>query len=191
MPKWLICFTILAVLSLLAFFVNRPRLSFVSNLLIRSLARFTVKAKAIGKANEIAELGSLWQRSFPSKKQVPIENVAGNTVIAQIHTPCPLRGSGDVHACYRMMNFDREVVRRAGGQFVVLESQATPGVGVQMSCVLDLSPPRRSSGAAHTAAWPTQLYAKPAFRATALESSECRDPVFWSQSTCCEPERQN
>ena len=128
MPKWLIRSTTQAVLSLLAFFARRPRLSFASNLLTRSLARFTVRVKAIGRTNEIAELGSLWQRSFPSRKQVPIESIAGNTVIAQIHTPCPLRGSGDVHACYRMMEFDREVVRRAGGQFVVLESQATPGV---------------------------------------------------------------
>ncbi len=90
MPKWLIRSTTRAVLSLLAFFARRPRLSFASSLLTRSLARFTVKAKAIGKTNEIAELGSLWQRSFPSKKQVPIESVSGNTVIAQIHTPCPL-----------------------------------------------------------------------------------------------------
>jgi hypothetical protein len=128
MPKWLIRSTTQAVLSLLAFFARRPGLSFASNLLTRSLARFTVRAKAIGRTNEISELGSLWQRSFPSKKQVPIESVAGNSVIAQIHTPCPLRGSGDVHACHRMMEFDREVVGRAGGQFVVLESQATPGV---------------------------------------------------------------
>jgi hypothetical protein len=29
-----------------------------------------------------------------------------------------------------MMEFDREVLRHAGGQLVVLESQATPGVTV-------------------------------------------------------------
>lgn len=128
MPKWLIRSSTNAVLGLLAFLARRPRLAFASDFLTRSLARLTVKAKAIGTASEVAELGSLWQRSFPSKKQVPIESVAGNTVIAQIHTPCPLRGSGDVHACHRMMEFDREVTRLAGGQFVVLESQATPGV---------------------------------------------------------------
>jgi hypothetical protein len=128
MPKWIIRSFTQGVLNLLAFFARRPRLVFASNLLTRSLARFTVKTKSIGSAREVAELGTLWQRSFPSKKQVPIESVAGNTVIAQIHTPCPLRGSGDTQACYRMMEFDREVLRMAGGQFVVLESQATPGV---------------------------------------------------------------
>lgn len=128
MSKWFIRSLTQAVLSLLAFFARRPRLAWASNCLTRLLARTTVKAKAIGRASEVAELGSLWQRSFPSKKQVPIESVTENTVIAQIHTPCPLRGTGDVHACHRMMEFDREVLRRAGGQFVVLESQATPGV---------------------------------------------------------------
>jgi len=92
------------------------------------MAFVTIRTKAIGEAGDITELGALWQRSFPAKKQVPIELITTNTVIAQIHTPCPLRGSGDVQACYRMMQFDREVVGHAGGQFVVLESQATPGV---------------------------------------------------------------
>lgn len=47
-----------AMLGLLAFLARRPR--------------------------EAAELGPLWQRSFPSPKQVPIERVEGNTVFAQI-----------------------------------------------------------------------------------------------------------
>jgi hypothetical protein len=130
MKKWLIRSFGQAMLSVLAFFARRPFLTPLSNLLTRSLARLTVSAKSIGHAQAVAELGPLWQRSFPSKKQVPIESTSNNTVIAQIHTPCPLRGSGDVHACYRMMEFDREVLRKAGGQFVVLESQATPGVSV-------------------------------------------------------------
>jgi hypothetical protein len=117
-----------AVLGTLAFLARRPSLLPLSNLATRALARYTAKAKRIGLATDVASLGALWQRSFPSKKQVPIESVSGDTVIAQIHTPCPLRGTGDVHACYRMMEFDREVLRQAGGQFVVLDSQATPGV---------------------------------------------------------------
>lgn len=128
MKKWFIRSFMQATLRLLAFFARRPRLAFASDLLTHALARLAVKSKHIGPAESIADLGLQWQRSFPAKKQVPIESVSGNTVIAQIHTPCPLRGTGDVHACYRMMEFDREVARRAGGQFVVLESQATPGV---------------------------------------------------------------
>jgi len=130
MKKWLVKSFMQAMLRLLAFFARRPRLARVSSFLTRSLARTTIRAKAIGHANEVAELGPLWQRSFPSKKQVPIVSISADTVVAEIHTPCPLRGSGDVHACYRMMEFDREILRHTGGQFVVLESQATPGVTV-------------------------------------------------------------
>ena len=115
-------------LGALAFLARRPMLEPLSNAVTRSLAAATVRAKRIGRASSTSELGPLWQRSFPSKKQVPIESTSEETVVAQIHTPCPLRGSGDLEACHRMMEFDREVMRRAGGQFVVLQSQATPGV---------------------------------------------------------------
>jgi hypothetical protein len=128
MKKSLVRGSVQATLSVLAFFARRPYLGPVSTLLARSLAKLTVRTKGIGRARSVAELGTLWQRSFPSSKQVPIESVSANTVIAQIHTPCPLRGTGDVQACFRMMAFDRTVVDHAGGQFVVLESQATPGV---------------------------------------------------------------
>jgi len=116
-----------AVLGGLAFFARRPALSPVTNFLTRGLARVTVRAKGIRPARSVEDLGASWQRAFPAKKQVPIEKVEGRTVYAQIHTPCPLRGTGDADACYRMMEFDREVLRRAGGQFVVLDSQSEPG----------------------------------------------------------------
>lgn len=127
MRKWLIKNSVQTALRTLAFFARRPSLSWATRFLTRSMARTTVRAKHIGVAASTEELGPLWQRAFPAKKQVPIEKIDDRTVFAQIRTPCPLRGTGDVHACYRMMEFDREVVRRAGGQFVVLESQATPG----------------------------------------------------------------
>lgn len=128
MNKWLIRSSVQGTLRLIAFFARRPGLTPITNQLTRRLAALTVRAKAIGRAREVADLGPLWQRSFPATKQVPIESTSSHTVIAQIHTACPLRASGDVQACHRMMEFDREVLRRAGGQFVVLQSQATPGV---------------------------------------------------------------
>jgi hypothetical protein len=127
MKKWFITNSVQATLRLLAFFARRPSLSRITQFLTQSMAHAAVRSKHIGRASSPEELGPLWQRAFPSTKQVPIEKVDGRTVFAQIHTPCPLRGTGDVHACYRMMEFDREVLNRAGGQFVVLESQAQPG----------------------------------------------------------------
>jgi hypothetical protein len=141
------------VLTFIAFLARRPRLICVSNAIARWLARGTVRFKSIGRAATVAELGPLWQRSFPSRKQVPIESVSATTVIAQIHTPCPLAGTGDLHACNRMMEFDREVLRHAGGQFVVLQSQANPGVSyctvamrMQGQSIDDLIPAHEKSG---------------------------------------------
>lgn len=130
MKKWLIRTSVQSTLQVLAAIARRPPLEPLSNLLTRSMANATVRRKAIGRAERVEDLGPLWQRAFPAAKQVPIESVSDTTVIAQIHTPCPLRGTGDVHACHRMMAFDRQVLARAGGQFVVLKSQATPGVTV-------------------------------------------------------------
>lgn len=116
-----------AVLAGTAAVARRPALAGLSDALMRALARASVRAKRIRQAETLADLGRQWQRGFPSAKQVPITQVTADTVFAQIHTPCPLRGSGDLAACHRMMEYDREVLRHAGGQFVVLHSQAEPG----------------------------------------------------------------
>lgn len=128
MKKWLVRWSTRLTLSGLAFLARRPMLTPLSQAVSQRLARATVKAKQIGQASRTSDLGPLWQRSFPAKKQVPIESASEDTVVAQIHTRCPLRGSGDLQACYRMMAFDRAIMAHVGGQLVVLQSQATPGV---------------------------------------------------------------
>jgi hypothetical protein len=126
--KWVIKQGMQMILRISAFFARRTAFAGISDALMRGLARGTVHNKRIQSASNLQELGDAWQRGFPSRKQVPIESVTSDTVFAQIHTPCPLAGTGDLVACHRMMEYDREVVRRAGGQFVVLQSQATPGI---------------------------------------------------------------
>jgi len=112
------------VLGASAWLARRPRLERVTAAVMRGLARAAIHARGLRPAATPAHLGEQWQRSFPSAKQVPIRRIEGDTVYAEIHTPCPLRGTGDVHACWRMMEYDREVLRHAGGEFVVLRSQA-------------------------------------------------------------------
>ncbi|MEO0323494.1 MAG: hypothetical protein AAF447_11100 [Myxococcota bacterium] len=73
-------------------------------------------------------LGERWQDLMPSKKGVPITGVEGDTAYGEIRMPCPLRGTGDVHACHRLMAYDRALMRPDGARFVVLESQAEAGV---------------------------------------------------------------
>lgn len=98
-----------------------------SRRLMQAMADATVRSKRIRPAITLDQLGDAWQRGFPSRKQVPITAVTESTVFAEIHTPCPLRGSGNLQACHRMMEYDRRLLEHAGGQFVVLESQAMSG----------------------------------------------------------------
>ena len=115
------------VLSTSALLARQPRLAPLCDAAMRALARLTVRNKGIRPATDLADLGRQWQRGFPSAKQVPITRITDDTVYAEIHTPCPLRGSGDTAACWRMMAYDREVLAHADGQFVVLHSQAEAG----------------------------------------------------------------
>jgi len=98
--------------------------------MLAALGRISVVLFRVEPAATPAGVGAAWQSVFPSPKAVPITATEGETVRAEIHIRCPLRGSGDVHACYRLMQFDRTVADAAGANFVVLRSQAEPGVEV-------------------------------------------------------------
>lgn len=80
-----------------------------------------------------AALGAEWERLLASKKTAHLTHVepatatTPETAWGEITMPCPLRGTGDVHACHRLMAYDRALVEAAGGQFLVLDSQAEPG----------------------------------------------------------------
>jgi hypothetical protein len=80
-----------------------------------------------------AALGSEWERLLASKKTAHVTSVepatatTPETAYGEISVQCPLRGTGDVYACHRLMAYDRGLVEAAGGHFVVLDSQATPG----------------------------------------------------------------
>lgn len=80
-----------------------------------------------------AALGAEWERLLASRKTAHVTHVAPatggtpETAYGEITIHCPLRGTGDVHACHRLMAYDRALVEAAGGQFLVLDSQAEPG----------------------------------------------------------------
>lgn len=100
-------------------------------------------------------LAEEWQRLMPSRKMVPITAVEGDTAFGEIRVECPLRGTGDVEACFRLMEYDRSLMRAHGAQFVVLRSQAEAGVSVceiairpQLLPAADLIPAHRRVGQA-------------------------------------------
>lgn len=127
MQKKVIKYGMMFLLNFLAFTAYRKSLRFLTYIFTHFLALLTIRTKGIKPAKDLTHLGRLWQKGFPSAKQVPIVKIDEDTVWAEIHTPCPLRGSGNAAACHAMMHFDRTIVKQAGGTFEVLESQATNG----------------------------------------------------------------
>lgn len=116
-----------ALLRVSAALARRPGLHRAADTWHRGLAASMASSRGIKPAKSLDELGKAWQRGFGSPKQIPITRITDDTVYAEIHTACPLRGSGDLRACHRMMEYDRALLERAGGQFVVLDSAAAPG----------------------------------------------------------------
>lgn len=95
---------------------------------LRFLGSATLLIKRGKHKSEIGSVGREWQKMFPSKKMVPVVKEETDTVFAEIRTTCPYRGSGNVAGCYRMMEYDRKMLETIGADFVVLRSQAEPGV---------------------------------------------------------------
>ena len=106
---------------------RRERLAFVSAPLMRVMARAAMRKARVAPADTLPDLFAEWQRASPALADYRLTQITRETVYAEIHSQCALRGSGDVAACHRMMAYDREVMRAIGGELVVLESQATPG----------------------------------------------------------------
>ena len=102
--------------------------NFIGKPILRCLGGITLFVKKGDKKEPIEDIANEWQQMFPSKKMVPIVRVAAGTAFAEIRSTCPYRGSGNVEGCYRMMEYDRKMMETIGADFVVLRSQAEPGV---------------------------------------------------------------
>ena len=57
-----------------------------------------------------------------------IAAIQKETAYAEIHFVCSLECSGDIQACHRLMEYDRALLAKIGGQLMVLESRADPQV---------------------------------------------------------------
>jgi hypothetical protein len=120
----------MTIVPVSVWFSSRNWLNRVTRPLMRGLASITMWMRSARRQTTAEEIGEEWQRMFPSRKVVPITRVENDTVYAEIRIHCPHRGTGNVDGCYRMMEYDRKMLERIGGQFVVLRSQAEPGVEV-------------------------------------------------------------
>lgn len=96
-------------------------------------ATWLVRGKRAG-LSAAASLGAEWERLLGNKRAAHVTSVTSATAqtpataFGEIAIRCPLRGTGDVAACHRLMGYDRALLEAAGGTLVVLESQASVGV---------------------------------------------------------------
>ena len=112
------------MLEFASIFAIRPALVSISNFILWLLAKLTIRVKGAEHRESIEEIGKEWQKMFPSRALVPIKEISGDTAYAEILGACPVAGTGDVHACYRLMEYDRQLLKHIGGEFVILESKA-------------------------------------------------------------------
>ncbi|MFO0745896.1 MAG: hypothetical protein U1F43_09510 [Myxococcota bacterium] len=115
-------------LAAAAALVRQPLTRAAATRALAALGAALARRRGVRASADPRAMAEAWQRAFPSRKHVPIARVDATTAYAEILTPCPLRGSGDTAACWRLMAYDRAFAARAGARFVVLRSQATPGV---------------------------------------------------------------
>lgn len=113
--------------------LTRSRWRFVeTRLLTPFFVRFTrlVRGKPARPIEPTAEaLGREWRRLLGNPRTMPVVQVdeISGTAYGEIHVHCPLRGTGDVAACHRLMAYDRGLLAPLGARLVVLQSQAEPG----------------------------------------------------------------
>lgn len=117
------------VLKCIAFVGRRPYLDGLTRRLTRSSAHLNLSLNKPAPAHSPQELGERWQAFMPpdGRDLFPIKSVDDKTAYTEIHVHCPLRGTGDVQACYKLMNYDRTLMEKVGGELVVLESQSNSG----------------------------------------------------------------
>ncbi|MEL6672072.1 MAG: hypothetical protein AAFR61_07760 [Bacteroidota bacterium] len=118
-----------ATLKFLAFFAQRPAFGGFTRWATGLSARLNVSLNKPAFAQTPAKLAETWQALMPpdGKQYFPVTLLTEDTAYTEIHVTCPLRGTGHVAACHKLMHYDRELMRKVGGELIVLESQSNSG----------------------------------------------------------------
>ena len=97
----------------------------------------TLRVRRARPQTSLDGIGREWQRMFPDPRHHPITRIEDGTVHAESIRAVPTAGPATSRGCYRMMEYDRTMAEKIGAQFVVLRSQAEPGV---TACQVALRP---------------------------------------------------
>jgi len=111
------------VLKFVGPIARQPVLAPVTKMLMFALAKLTIASRKAEEKASVQDLTKEWLRMFP-RETCSIEKIEGDTGYGLVHANCPLIGTGDVAACYKMMEYDRVLMKKIGGQLTVIESRA-------------------------------------------------------------------
>ncbi|MEM7038259.1 MAG: hypothetical protein AAF570_14845 [Bacteroidota bacterium] len=116
-------------MKLLAFFSKHRFFNGFTRFATRQSARLNLRLNKPKPAQNTTELAKTWQQLMPPDGQeyFKISEVTEDTAYVEIHLHCPLRDTGKVDSCYKLMNYDRTLMDKVGGELVVLESQSNSG----------------------------------------------------------------
>jgi hypothetical protein len=108
--------------------LSRTRHHWRTRTIARILALYTWRKNKGRPQAAVADIAEEWRRMFGLNRFWKIAKVEDDTAYCEIHFECSLEKTGDVQACHRLMEYDRALLDKIGGQLVVLESRADPNV---------------------------------------------------------------
>ncbi|MEO1052371.1 MAG: hypothetical protein AAFX87_17185 [Bacteroidota bacterium] len=116
-------------LGLFSFFAKRKYFGTITRYLTGSSAKLNLFLNKPQVSQSVKDLAHTWKDLMPpdGQKFFKIGSVDDHTAYTEIHLHCPLRGTGNVEACYKLMHYDRTLMDQVGGQLIVLESQSNSG----------------------------------------------------------------
>ncbi len=156
LERWVVFRGGLAVFGTLA----RMKAYGLAGAMSKSSAKLNLSLNKPEVATSVDELGKTWVSLMPPDAQHKFKFTGSDekTAFTEIHIKCPLRGSGDPHACYHLMNYDRTLMEKVGGQLIVLETQANSGkdhcklaIRKAGEDISDLEKDKKAGGAHHSA----------------------------------------
>lgn len=108
--------------------ISLTKAHWLTRMVARLLAISTWSRRNGTPQSNVADMAEHWRRIFGIERFWKLDRIENETAYAEIHFPCSLEGTGDTKACHRLMEYDRALLRKMGGELVVLESRADPKV---------------------------------------------------------------
>jgi len=114
-----------ALLYIYSFFAKRRFFNHTTRFLTTLAAKFSI---IICHQDDIESLNLVkkWKALMPYSDEFIIIDNKAEKGVAEIRINCPLKNTGNIDACHRLMNYDRKLMEKFGGELTVLNSQVYP-----------------------------------------------------------------